>query len=59
VGKPHTVTAPIAQATPDIQDMFIEDVVSAYERGDTRKGSYFEVVLEDVIKRFKPAGLPT
>jgi len=57
VGKPHTITAPIAQASKNIQDMFIEDVVAAYERGDLRKGSYLEHVLEDVVKRFNlPVG---
>ena len=51
VQKPHTITAPIAQSSLEIQDEIIDQVVSAYERGEMKKGSYFEALLADVIQR--------
>jgi hypothetical protein len=47
VQKPHTVTAPIAQSSLEIQDEIIDQVVSAYERGEIKKGSYFEALLSE------------
>ena len=41
VGKRHHVTAPLASAPPDVQDTVIEEVVSAYERGEMRNGDPF------------------
>lgn len=51
VQKPHTITAPIAQSPLEIQDEIIEQVVSAYERGEINRGSYFEALLADVVQR--------
>ncbi len=52
IGKPHNVTAPIARAPEDVQDMFIADLVAARASGATSRGSFFEHLLEDVVKRF-------
>lgn len=51
VRKPHAITAPIAEAPPELQDEIVEQIAEAYERGETRKGSYFEAVLEDIVQR--------
>lgn len=51
VQKPHVITAPIAQSPIEVQDDIIEQVVSAYERGETRRGSFFEALLADVAAR--------
>lgn len=57
VGKPHLVTAPIAKAPQEVQDMFISDLIAARKAGRISKGSFFEALLEDVIKRFNlPVG---
>jgi len=58
VQKPHVVTAPIAQAPAEVQDIFIDDVVAAYERGELQRGSYLEHVLEDLLKRLGVDLLP-
>ncbi len=52
IGKPHQVTAPIARAPEEVQDMFIADLVAARKRGAISRGSFFEALLEDVVKRF-------
>lgn len=49
--KKHTFTAGLSGLPPDVQDEIIERVVSAYERGETGKGSYLEAVLTDVAQR--------
>lgn len=52
VGKPHTITAPIANSPEDIQDIFIDQLVEARKKGDTQRGSFFAALLSDVCKRF-------
>lgn len=57
IGKPHPVTAPIARAPQEVQDMFIADLIAARKRGAISHGSFFEALLEDVVKRFQlPVG---
>jgi hypothetical protein len=57
VGKYHHITAPIAQAPPEVQDAFLDDAIAAIESGDAERGCYLEHVLADVVKRFNlPVG---
>jgi len=51
IQRPHSITAPIAGAPPDLQDELVEQIVSAYERGDIKKHSYFEQILADIAQR--------
>lgn len=53
IGKPHYITAPIAAASRDVQDIFVEDFLAAKERGELNHGAFFEHLLEDMIERFK------
>jgi hypothetical protein len=52
VGKYHHITAPLAAASPEVQDQVIQEVVDAYRRGEFAKGSFFEHVLSDVLQKF-------
>ena len=57
IGKPHSVTAPIAAAPVEVQDVFIADLVTAWREGRAQRGSFFEALLADVLARFKlPVG---
>lgn len=57
IGKYHTITAPIAASPPEVQDIFIADLCAAWEKGPTERGSFFEALIEDVVKRFNlPVG---
>lgn len=58
VAKPHPVTVPIAQASPGVQDIFIDDIVKLHQEGKLHRGSYLEHVLEDLLKRLGVDLLP-
>lgn len=51
VQKPHVVTGPIAQMPLEVQDLFIDEVVGAFERGEFKRGSFFEHILAEVVQR--------
>lgn len=57
VGKPHYVTAPIANAPTEVQDAFIADLVAARKDGRPLRGSMFEAIIADIVQRFNlPVG---
>ena len=49
----HSVTASIANMSPEAQDAIIEEVVSAWERGEFTHGSYFERTLREAVERLE------
>jgi hypothetical protein len=52
VGRPHYATAPIAKAAGSVQDMIIEEIVAAFERGEFKHRSYFEKTIKRVLDKF-------
>lgn len=52
VNAKHSITAPISKLKPAAQDEVIEQVVSAWERGEFAHGSFLERALTDVVKKF-------
>jgi hypothetical protein len=52
MGSRHIVTAPIAGASPNIQDMYIEELRNAVERGENTK-SFFAELFSKVVEEFK------
>ena len=53
VNAEHSITAPLANLTPEAQDEIIERVVSAWERDEFTHGSFFEKTLAEVAAKLK------
>lgn len=53
VNANHSLTASIANMSPEAQDQIIEEVVSNFEQNNFSHGSYFERTLREAVERLQ------
>lgn len=49
----HDVTVAISRMSVDAQDAKIDEIISAWERGEFTHGSYLAEVIADVVKKLR------